>query len=63
MINCTRCNGRMFIDRQYTEVNNLELYCIICGSRKFFHPPSNSQEGKCLLKREQLRAKATMSSL
>jgi hypothetical protein len=53
----------MFIDRQYTEINNLELYCILCGERKFFHPPSNSQEGQWLLKKEQLRAKNTMSHL
>ena len=46
-----------------TEINNLELYCILCGSRKFFHPPSNSQEGQWLLKKEQLRAKNTMSRL
>ena len=53
----------MFIDRQYTEINNLELYCIICGLRRFFHPPNNSQEGRWLLKKEQLRAKNTMSHL
>ncbi len=63
MIKCKKCNGRMFIDRQYTEINNLELYCILCGARKFFHPPSNSQEGQWLLKKEQLRAKNTMSHL
>ena len=53
----------MFVDRQYSQINNLEMYCMSCGSRTFFHPPSNSQEGLWLLKREQLRAKATMSSL
>ena len=63
MISCQKCKGRMFIDRQYTEINNLELYCITCGSRKFFHPPNNSQEGRWLLKKEQLRAKNTMSHL
>jgi hypothetical protein len=63
MIKCKKCNGRMFIDRQYTEINNLEIYCIKCGERKFFHPPNNSQEGRWLLKREQLRAKSTMSHL
>ena len=53
----------MFIDRQYTEINNLEMYCMSCGARSYFHPPSNSQEGTWLLKKEQLRAKSTMSHL
>ena len=63
MLICKRCKGRMFVDRQHTEISNLEIYCMSCGSRTFFHPPSNSQEGKWLLKKEQSRAKATMSSL
>jgi DNA-directed RNA polymerase subunit RPC12/RpoP len=60
---CTKCNGRMFIDRQYTAVNHIEVFCIACGSRVFFHPPSHTLEGKWLLEKEQLRAKATMSYL
>ncbi len=63
MINCKKCNGRVFIDRQYTEINHIELYCIVCGSRFFFHPPSQTLEGRWLLKKEQLRAKSTMSYL
>ena len=63
MIKCAKCRGRMFVDRQYTEINNIEIYCILCGDRRFFHPPSNSQEGQWLLKKEQLRAKNTMSHL
>lgn len=63
MIKCVKCNGRMFVDRQYTEINNIELFCIVCGSRKFFHPPSQTLEGQWLLKRELLRAKNTMSHL
>ena len=63
MISCKKCNGRVFIDRQYTEINHLELYCIACGSRFFLHPPSQTAEGRWLLKREQLRAKNTMSCL
>ena len=63
MLKCFKCNGRMFLDRQHSSVGHLETYCISCGERKFFHPPQESSEGRWLLKKEVLRAKATMSSL
>ena len=53
----------MFLDRQYTTVGHLETYCMSCGNRNFFNPPTSSAEGSWLLKREVSRAKATMSSL
>lgn len=53
----------MFIDRQYSTVGHIETYCLYCGYRKFFHPPEDSEEGLWLLKKEQLRAKDTISSL
>lgn len=63
MLFCKKCKGRMFIDRQYTEINNIEVFCLTCGSRFFFHPPNQTLEGQWLLKRELLRAKNTMSHL
>jgi len=63
VLKCLRCNGRMFIDRQHSNIDHIETYCISCGSRKYFHPPKESSEGAWLLKKELLRAKATMSSL
>lgn len=51
------------VDRQYSTTEHLEAYCLYCGMRKFFHPPEDSEEGRWLLKKEQLRAKATISSL
>ena len=63
MIKCNKCSGRMFIDRIYSAINHLEVYCVLCGNRKFFNPPQNSKEGQWLLKKEQLRAKGTISSL
>lgn len=53
----------MILDRQYSSLMHLETYCLSCGSRKFFHPPSESKEGAWLLKKEIQRAKATMSLL
>ena len=63
MIHCRRCKGRMFIDRQYSSQIHLETSCIKCGHRQFFHPPSESKEGRWLLDQENLRAKATIVSL
>ena len=63
MLKCFRCDGRMFLDRQYSTVGHLETYCMKCGSRSFFHPPQESLEGQWLLKKEVSRVKATMSSL
>lgn len=53
----------MFIDRQYSKVDHLEVYCMYCGSRRFLNPPSASREGQWLLEKEKLRAKATISPL
>jgi hypothetical protein len=63
MIKCQKCFHKMFIDRVYNSVSHLEIYCLVCGSRKFFHPPSDSEEGRWLLKKEIERAKITMSPL
>jgi predicted nucleic acid-binding Zn-ribbon protein len=60
---CIRCKGRMFIDRQYSTQAHVETYCLCCGNRKFFHPPSDSKEGRWILAQEKLRAKITMASL
>jgi hypothetical protein len=53
----------MFLDRQYSSTVHIEIYCLLCGSRRFFHPPHESKEGAWLLKKEIQRAKATMSPL
>lgn len=63
MIICSKCKKRMFVDRQYSKSDHLETYCLYCGSRKFFHPPSESAEGKWLLEKEKSLAKSTMSPL
>lgn len=63
MIFCKKCKGKVFIDRQYSQINHLETYCVVCGLRIFYHPPSESKEGKWLLEKELLRAKFTITSL
>lgn len=63
MLKCNKCFGRMFIDRQYISMQHIEIYCIRCGVRKFYHPPQNSKEGLWLLEKELLRTKYTITSL
>lgn len=63
MLKCKKCKARMFIDRSFSSKDHLETYCITCGTRVFFHPPLESIEGQWLLKKEVLRAKATISPL
>lgn len=63
MLKCDKCHRRLFVDRQYTKVDHLETFCLTCGSRKFYHPPSDSIEGQWLLKKEALRAKVTITPL
>ncbi len=60
---CKRCNGRMFVDRQFSSVDHLEIFCILCGSRAFFHPPAQTGEGRWLLEKEKLLAKNTITTL
>ena len=60
---CKKCNGRVFIDRQYSSVDHIETFCIMCGTRRFFHPPDQSGEGRWLLAKEKLLAKSTITSL
>jgi DNA-directed RNA polymerase subunit RPC12/RpoP len=63
MITCIRCKRKMFVDRQYTTNEHLETYCIACGNRNFYHPPSQTKEGSWILQQESLRAKYTIASL
>lgn len=63
MIKCEKCNGRVFIDRQYSSYEHLETFCMMCGTRSFYRPPQNSSEGRWLLAKELLRAKLTITTL
>jgi hypothetical protein len=63
MTNCKKCSGRLFIDRQYSGIQHIETYCILCGSRNFFHPPGESEEGRWLLAKELSRAKHTITKM
>jgi len=63
MIKCSKCKRRMFVDRQYSRAEHLEVFCLTCGNRKFYNPPSASSEGIWLLQKEILKAKNTISQM
>jgi len=63
MIKCKKCKSRMFVDRQFNRLDHLEVYCIHCGTRVFYNPPTASEEGRWLLQKEKLRAKSTISPM
>lgn len=63
MLKCDKCNGRVFLDRQYSSISHLETFCMLCGTRKFYNPPQDSSEGRWILQKEISLAKNTIVSL
>lgn len=41
MIECSKCNGKMFVDTQFTTERHIELSCIRCGKRTFYNNTDN----------------------
>jgi hypothetical protein len=33
MMNCAKCNGRVFVDRVFSQKSHIELFCVMCGKR------------------------------
>ena len=33
MMKCVRCQGRVFVDRVFSQKLHVELFCIMCGKR------------------------------
>lgn len=50
---CSRCGGKVFLDRTFTDNKNYETFCVICGDRKFV--AKNTRLGKWLADKEQKR--------
>ena len=38
---CKRCNGRVLVDRVFTEETHIELFCMMCGKRWSFSYPQH----------------------
>jgi hypothetical protein len=48
---CAKCNGRVFIDRVFSQKLHIELYCIMCGKRWMINKET-SKLGKWLDQKE-----------
>jgi hypothetical protein len=53
---CKKCNGRVFVDRVFSQKLHVELFCILCGKRWMINKETN-RFGKWLEKRDQDYAK------
>jgi len=53
---CTKCKGRVFIDRVFSQKLHMELFCIMCGKRWMFNKETNGF-GKWLDELEQKNQK------
>lgn len=38
---CKRCNGRVLVDRVFTQDTHIELFCLMCGNRWSLNHPLN----------------------
>ncbi len=59
---CKKCQGRVLIDRTFSEKKHLELACIMCGTR-WMLDKEKSKFAAWLLTHEQNRASAAAVSL
>lgn len=63
-IRCSKCSGRMLVDRVFLSYDHLEIYCLLCGKREMYnHPDNHGDVAKWIMKVEKARAKMTGSRL
>jgi hypothetical protein len=53
---CGKCNGRVFVDRVFSQKLHMELFCIMCGKRWMCNKET-SAFGKWLEKTETRNSK------
>jgi predicted nucleic-acid-binding Zn-ribbon protein len=49
-MNCSKCGGKVYLDKMFSENSKLELCCVKCGRRVFVE--KSSELGKWLLERD-----------
>jgi hypothetical protein len=42
MMFCKKCNGRVFVDRVFSQKLHVELFCILCGKRWMINKETNA---------------------
>lgn len=50
---CVKCDGRVFLDRVFSEKMHVELFCVECGKRWMLDKLANPL-AEWVLKREEL---------
>ena len=58
---CSKCNGRVFVDRVFSQKLHVELFCIMCGKRWMVNKET-SVFGKWLEKVDREHAKSSSIS-
>lgn len=56
---CKKCNGKVFVDRLFSEKKHLELVCVCCGKR-WMLDKEKSVFAAWLLKQEEAHAQAVV---
>jgi hypothetical protein len=54
---CKKCNGRVFVDRVFSQKLHVELFCMLCGKRWMINKET-SRFGKWLETKDQELAKS-----
>jgi hypothetical protein len=57
MMKCNKCQGRVFVDRVFSQKLHVELFCMMCGKRWMINKDT-SPLGKWIEKRESSQLKA-----
>ena len=57
MLNCTKCRGRVFIDRVFSQKLHMELFCVMFGKRWMINKDT-SKLGKWLEQLEKTKEKS-----
>ena len=52
MLSCKKCAGRVFVDRIYSQVLRIELFCSMCGKRWFVR--TDNRFGSWIAKKEAI---------
>lgn len=55
-MHCKKCDGRVFVDRVFSQKLHMELFCIMCGKRWMINKDTNAF-GRWLEKKDQEYAK------
>jgi len=53
---CTKCSGKLFLDRTFTDNKAFEIYCIMCGIRMFIS--KETRFGQWLTAKETARLRS-----